>query len=73
MSIDTLLKGDMLPGKIYNLNRVALNFYLDKLASDGYIAVNRTAGLDMVYSMSTITPEKVIEKYYLDKLEGQRG
>lgn len=73
VSIDTLLKGDMLPGKIYNLNRVALNFYLDKLASDGYIAVNRTAGLDMVYSMSTITPEKVIEKYYLDKLEGQRG
>ena len=45
VSIDTLLKGDMLPGKIYNLNRVALNFYLDKLASDGYIAVNRTAGL----------------------------
>ncbi len=73
VSIDTLLKGDMLPGKIYNLNRVALNYYLDKLASDGYIAVNRTAGLDMVYSMSTITPEKVIEKYYLDKLEGQRG
>ena len=73
VSIDTLLKGDMLPGKIYNLNRVALNFYLDKLASDGYIAVNRTAGLDMVYSMSTITPEKVIEKYYLDKLDGQRG
>lgn len=73
VSIDTLLKGDMLPGKVYNLNRVALNFYLDKLASDGYIAVNRTAGLDMVYSMSTITPEKVIEKYYLDKLEGQRG
>ena len=73
VSIDTLLKGDMLPGKIYNLNRVAMNFYLDKLASDGYIAVNRTAGLDMVYSMSTITPEKVIEKYYLDKLEGQRG
>ena len=73
VSIDTLLKGDMLPGKVYNLNRVALNFYLDKLASDGYIAVNRTAGLDMVYSMSTITPDKVIEKYYLDKLEGQRG
>lgn len=73
VSIDTLLKGDMLPGKIYNLNRVALNFYLDKLASDGYIAVNRTAGLDMVYSMSAITPEKVIEKYYLDKLESQRG
>lgn len=73
VSIDILLKGDMLPGKIYNLNRVALNYYLDKLASDGYIAVNRTAGLDMVYSMSTITPEKVIEKYYLDKLEGQRG
>lgn len=67
VSIDTLLRGDMLPGKIYNLNRVNLNFYLDKLASEGYIAVNRTAGLDMVYAQTGITPEKVIEKYYLDR------
>ena len=73
MSIDTLLNGDRLPGKIYNLNRVNLNFYLDKLASEGYIAVNRTAGLDMVYAQSSIAPEKVIEKYYLDKAENQRG
>ena len=73
VSIDTLLNGDRLPGKIYNLNRVNLNFYLDKLASEGYIAVNRTAGLDMVYAQSSIAPEKVIEKYYLDKAENQRG
>ncbi len=73
VSIDTLLNGDRLPGKIYNLNRVNLNFYLDKLASEGYIAVNRTAGLDMVYAQSDITPENVVEKYYLDKSENQRG
>ncbi len=73
VSIDTLLNGDRLPGKIYNLNRVSLNFYLDKLASEGYIAVNRTAGLDMVYAQNAIAPEKVIEKYYLYKAENQRG
>lgn len=73
MSIDTLLRGDELPGKIYNLSRVNLNYYLDKLASDEYITVNRTAGLDMVYLLKSLTSEEVIRKYYEDKAGNQRG
>ena len=41
--------------------------------TEGYIAVNRTAGLDMVYAQNAIAPEKVIEKYYLYKAENQWG
>ena len=73
VSIDTLLRGAELPGRIYNLSRVSLNSYLDKLSADGYIAVNRTAGLDMVYLQDKISPDKVIEKYYEDKYKTQRG
>ena len=64
VSIDTLMKGSCLPGRIYNLNRIELNAYLDKLAAKGCIAVNRTAGLDMVYSLEDTGPDEVIEKYY---------
>lgn len=39
----------MSPGRILNLKRMALNEYLDHLEGQGYLTVNRTAGLDMVY------------------------
>lgn len=39
----------MSPGRILNLKRMALNEYLDRLEGQGYLTVNRTAGLDMVY------------------------
>ncbi len=67
VSIDKLLADSGLPGCIFNLNRVELNFYLDKLAADEYIAVNRTAGLDMVYSLNGIDSQEVVRRYYLNR------
>ncbi|MBO5373445.1 MAG: DUF4007 family protein [Lachnospiraceae bacterium] len=49
ISIDDLVNGENLPGKILNLNRTVLNKYLDELADENCLTVNRTAGLDMVY------------------------
>ena len=69
VGIDKLLNGSGLPGRIFNLNRVELNFYLDKLAADEFIAVNRTAGLDMVYSLKDIGAQDVIKTYYLNRQE----
>lgn len=63
--IDSLLYGEKQPGRIYNLNRLELNHHLDRLADAGYIVVNRTAGLDMVYRQGGITHDDVIEKYYV--------
>ena len=54
-------------GCIFNLNRVELNFYLDKLAADEYITVNRTAGLDMVYSLRNMSAQDVISAYYKNR------
>ncbi|WP_158576425.1 hypothetical protein [Roseburia sp. AF25-25LB] len=43
-----------------------MNEYLDKLDNYGYIRLNRTAGLDMVYKNEEKNwePQKVAELYY---------
>ena len=52
IQIDRLTDGTDMPGKIFNLNRISVNNYLDELQNSGYIIVNRTAGLDIVYPAS---------------------
>lgn len=57
LSIDSIVDGKCGIGKIYNLSRVASNQYLERLENKGYITINRTAGLDMVYSKNL--PESI--------------
>jgi len=64
VSIDDLLKKPCLPGRVLNLNRMMLNDYLDRLSEAGYVSVNRTAGLDMIYQKMQITPLEIVEAYY---------
>ena len=68
VSIDALYNGRDGIGNIYNLSRVALNDYLDRISNMSYIKVDRTAGLDMVYKGFTESAEEIIVKYY----EGHR-
>ena len=68
VSIDVLYNGKSAIGNIYNLTRVALNDYLDRISNMSYIKVDRTAGLDMVYREFTENADEIIEKYY----EGHR-
>ena len=49
MQIDYISDGENMPGKILNLNRIAVNYFLDDLQRKKYITVNRTAGLDIIY------------------------
>lgn len=65
ISIEKIIYGKKLPGRILNLGRVAINEILDELANKKLITVNRTAGLDMVYQESTTPAIKVLENYYL--------
>lgn len=46
-----------------NLKRVLLNEYIDKLAEQNYLTVNRTAGLDMVYLGKQIEGNRIVKKY----------
>ena len=41
-----------------------VNEILDKLDDAGYIKVDRTAGLDMIYFIREIESTEVIEEYY---------
>lgn len=66
LQIDTLTDDENMPGKILNLNRIAVNEFLDILQNNGYIIVNRTAGLDIVYPgrCQGMTKEDIVKIYY---------
>lgn len=64
LQIDTVVSANDMAGKILNLSRVAINDYLDILQNAGYITVNRTAGLDVIYPDNLISPIEVVNKHY---------
>lgn len=64
VSIDDLLKAPNNIGRVFNLNRVAINDYLDRLRIAGYLTINRTAGLDMVYVEKMMKPQDIMDEYY---------
>ncbi|KGN00915.1 hypothetical protein Z969_09150 [Clostridium novyi A str. 4570] len=62
-SISSILEDSCNAGKIFNLDRNILNEYLDMLMNDGYISINRTAGLDKIYIKKGYKKE-VLKAYY---------
>ena len=66
LQIDTITDDVNMPGRILNLNRIAVNEFLDALQNSSYIIVNRTAGLDIVYPQNCqdMTRETVVKKYF---------
>lgn len=64
VSIESLVNDVNNIGKVFNLDRVLINEYLDQLRVSGYITLNRTAGLDMVYINAAQTPENIMREYY---------
>ena len=66
VSIENLLEDENSPGKIFGINRITLNDCLDVLEQDGYLKIDRTAGLDTVYfeESSIKTRDEVIEQIY---------
>lgn len=43
--------------------------YLDELSKDGYIDINRTAGLDMIYKLSNLSEKEIVMKFYEKRKE----
>ena len=64
VSINDLVNAPNNVGRLFNLNRVKINEYLDQLRVAGYLTINRTAGLDMVYINEDIKPSDILVKYY---------
>lgn len=64
VSINNLIEGEESIASIFQMTTTHINELLDKLDSRGYIRVNRTAGLDVIYIKTEITPEDVMREYY---------
>lgn len=64
VSIDEMTDGAGSICAIYQISSVAVNEYLDKLETMGYIRVDRTAGLDIIYRVSDMNLESVMKEYY---------
>lgn len=69
VQIDFISEGENMPGKILNLNRIAVNYFLDDLQAKKLITVNRTAGLDIIYPDQC----KLLQKEELIKLHFERN
>lgn len=65
LSIDEVVEGKNMPGKLLNLSRVLCNEHLDQLANREYIVVNRTAGLDMIYPQFILEKPDILKAHYL--------
>ena len=65
IDIDTLVNQENNIGRIFQLDRNMINEYLDRLRAEGYIEINRTAGLDMVYLTANVTPRDILRNYYM--------
>jgi hypothetical protein len=64
MSIDDVVMGNNGIGNIYNLSKVAATGYLEKLSDKGFIQLERTAGIDMVYKLNMPSPNEIVREYY---------
>lgn len=64
ISIDEVVEGENGLHKIYNLTSVRSNELFDKLDASGYLRVDRTAGLDMLYPTKKLEAKQILEMYY---------
>lgn len=65
IKLETLLDGPCMPGRVYNLDSVALLTKLYELESDGLLRINRTAGLDVIrLAVPEMTKEDCLASYY---------
>lgn len=64
ISIERVMHGDCSVSAIYHMTSVTINEFLDKLDALGYIRVDRTAGLDMIYRKKDFSAEQILKDYY---------
>lgn len=64
INIDDLLKENNSVGKLLNLDKMLLNEYLEILKRKGFIRINRTAGLNMVYTNRKVSAEEIFKKHF---------
>lgn len=61
-TIKSLIEDENNIGRIFNLDKNSINNYVDILEDEGYLMVNRTAGLNTIYP--TDLAVNILNKYY---------
>ena len=61
-TIKNLIEDENNIGSIFNLDKNTINYYIDILRDEGYLRVNRTAGLNTIYP--TDLAINILDKYY---------
>lgn len=61
-TIKNLIEDENNIGRVFNLDKNSINSYIDKLEYDGYLRVNRTAGLNAIYPTNLAID--ILDKYY---------
>lgn len=64
ISIDEVINGEKGLSKIYQISAVVANEIIDRLDTLGYIRVNRTAGLDVIYKTTELSALDILELHY---------
>lgn len=63
-TVDRLLNEECNIGRVFNLDRITINQYLDILQDRDYLQINRTAGLDTVYLTREISCQEILSEHY---------
>ena len=63
-TIKNLIEDENNIGKVFNLDKNSINSYIDTLEDEGYLNVNRTAGLNTIYPTDLTKELNILIKYY---------
>lgn len=61
-TIKNLIEDENNIGRVFNLDKNSINYYIDILEDEGYLTVNRTAGLNTIYPTNLAVD--ILNKYY---------
>lgn len=61
-TIKNLIEDENNIGRVFNLDKNSVNIYIDTLEDEGYLRINRTAGLNTIYP--TDLAVDILNKYY---------
>lgn len=64
ISIEDAVYGENGLAKIFNLTSMMANDYFDRLDAAGFIHVDRTAGIDMIYLVKEWAASDILKEYY---------
>ncbi len=64
ISIEDAVYGENGLAKTFNLTSMMANDYFDRLDAAGFIHVNRTAGIDMIYPAKRLAAPDILKEYY---------